>query len=649
MRRWAAMTALALSAVAGALHAEPASTARQTAGGTTLSVPSGWRAQAQGALLIVQPPEDDVRIGFVDVSAKDADDAVAQGWALFDSGFHRPLRLHQPGALRNGWTERHIYTYEVPPSEKGEAQAFAWRAAERWCVVLLEGSSATLDKRSGPLAILLNSARPAGYQRESFAGRTPHPLDAQRIAALRSFVADGMRRLQVPGVGLSLIDGGDIVYQGGIGVRRLGRPEPVDADSLFIAASNTKALTTLLLARLVDAGKLRWDQPVVEVFPSFKLGDADTTRRVQIRHLVCACTGLPRQDLEWSFEFSHVSAAQILGTLAQMQPTSGFGEVFQYSNLMAAAAGYVGGAVALPGRELGAAYDEAMRSEVLGPLGMSRSSFDFARAMRGDYAWPHDVDLAGRAVAGVMDQNLSVVPARPAGGLWTSAHELSQYVRMELARGKLPDGRQLVSVQNLLERYKPNVPVSEDVEYGMGLMVDTRWGITVVHHGGDLPGYHSDMLWLPDYGIGAVFLSNGENGWALRGPTMRKLIELLFDGRPEADAQLDATAKQLDAARIELRDSLRVPADAAAARRLAPRYRNALLGELRVQHHGKALVFLTGELRSEYGTRRNADGSLSFISISPTMQGYEYVAGEAGGKRTLTIRDAQHEYVYTEQ
>jgi hypothetical protein len=89
-------------------------------------------------------------------------------------------------------------------------------------------------------------------------------------------------------VGFSLIDGGKIAWVGGAGVRELGKQEPVDADTLFIAASNTKALTTLLLAELVDEKKLRWDEPVVEVYPKFKLGDAATTKSVLVKHLICA-------------------------------------------------------------------------------------------------------------------------------------------------------------------------------------------------------------------------------------------------------------------------------------------------------------------------------------------------------------------------
>ena len=71
-------------------------------------------------------------------------------------------------------------------------------------------------------------------------------------------------------------------------------------------ASNTKSMTTLLLATLVDEGKLTWDTPVIAVMPDFKLGDPETTKQVLIKHLVCACTGLPRQDFEWLFEFTDV-------------------------------------------------------------------------------------------------------------------------------------------------------------------------------------------------------------------------------------------------------------------------------------------------------------------------------------------------------
>ena len=257
---------------------------------------------------------------------------------------------------------------------------------------------------------------------------------------------------------------------------------------------------------------MRWNQPVTELFPAFRLGDDATTKQVLVEHLICACTGMPRQDMEWLLEYRNETPTSAMTLLGTMQPTSRFGEVFQYSNLMAAAAGFIGGVTAVPGKEPGAAYDEAMRTKVFEPLGMTTTTFDFAKALKGDVAQPHGDDVDGVVRRARMDLNYSVVPVRPAGGVWTSPRELAKYVEMELASGVLPGGKRLVSTENLLARYKPHVIVGEDVTYGMALMVDTRYGIPVVHHGGDLAGYHSDMIWLPEHGVGAVILTNGDSG-----------------------------------------------------------------------------------------------------------------------------------------
>lgn len=620
-----------------------------TPAGTTFTVPAGWSMRSVGRAVEIKAPEPDLKLALIDVEAKDAAGAASAGWAAVEPGFKRPLRVATPGGPRNGWEERTYFEYEVSPNEKLVVVAFALRSGQNWLVGLLESSESTREKRSGPFNLLVGSLRPKGYQRESFAGRPAHALDEHLVATMQEFVAGGMRALKVPGVAFSLIDGGKSVFEGGIGVRELGKPEPIDADTLFIAASNTKALGTLLLAELVDAGKLRWEERAIDAYAPFRLGDAETTRAVLIRHLVCACTGMPRQDLDWIFEDAHETPQTVMAKLGAMQPTSAFGEVFQYSNLMAAAAGFIGGTIAIPHKELGAAYDEAMRERVLRPLGMTRSTFDFATAMRGNYARPHDVDIDGNAAVGEMSLNYTVIPLRPAGGIWTSAHDLSRYVAMELAGGKLPDGRRLVSEQNLLERQVPNVVVGEDVNYGMGLMIDKHWGVTVVHHGGDLAGYHSDMMWLPEYHVGAVILTNSDTGWALRGPFLRKLVELMFDGKPEADAQLKAAVADIDAERATARARLQVPADAQAVAQLATRYRNAALGSVQVTRTGDDVLFVAGRLKSRVASRRNDDGTVSFITITPTLQGLEFVVGEREHKRALIVRDAQHEYVFLEE
>ena len=155
-----------------------------------------------------------------------------------------------------------------------------------------------------------------------------------------------------------------------------------------------------------------------------------------MRH--CGRTGLPRQDFEWLFNFAGATPASSLAVLATMQPTSRFGEVFQYSNPMAAAAGFIGGALVAPGQELGAAYDAAMRQRIFDPLGMTRTTFDFARALADNHATCMMIPTARRDRGAHGHEPLIVCRCgRPAA--WTSAR--ARYLALELADGALPDGR----------------------------------------------------------------------------------------------------------------------------------------------------------------------------------------------------------------
>jgi CubicO group peptidase (beta-lactamase class C family) len=412
--------------------------------------------------------------------------------------FRRAVKLVTPLAAREGWEERHTVTYDISPNETVTQVAYARRSGANWTVVVLDGSDATVEKRGAAANLLVASLRPAGYVRETFAGAPP--ARSTRPASTASRRSSG-RRCGTWGSRASdsrSSTAGASVYEGGLGVRELGRPAPVDAHTQFMIASNTKGMSTLLLARLVDEGKLRWDQPVTQVYPAFRLGSDATTRSVQVKHLVCACTGLPRKDYEWLFNTTRTTpASTTFAQLAATQPTSGFGEVFQYNNLMASAAGYIGAHLVYPDRELGAAYDAAMQRMIFAPLGMRETTFDMRRALAGNHASPHALDVDGRPTVARMDGNYTVVPYRPAGGAWSSAHDLVKYVQLELAEGKLPDGRQLVSAKNLLVRRAAGVPEGEDAAYGMGLSEEHGTGVSVVHHGGSLFGYKSDWLALP--------------------------------------------------------------------------------------------------------------------------------------------------------
>jgi CubicO group peptidase (beta-lactamase class C family) len=247
-----------------------------------------------------------------------------------------------------------------------------------------------------------------------------------------------------------------------------------------------------------------------------------------------------------------------------------------------------------------------------------------------------------------MAVNYAIIPVRPAGAAWSSVRDMLKYVSMELAEGKLADGTTYIEKQTLLERRAPQVSIGKDSTYGMGLVVDTTYGVPLVHHGGDMIGFHSDMIWLPQQNVGAIILTNGDPGWLIRSRFSRKLLEVLFDGRPEADAQLSAEAKEFFASLAADRKLLTISANAEESAKLAGHYVNAALGEITVSHSDGATIFDFGEWKSEVASRKNPDGTISFLTTVPGMLGAEFVVG-SGPKRTLTIRDAQHEYVFEER
>jgi hypothetical protein len=220
-----------------------------------------------------------------------------------------------------------------------------------------------------------------------------------------------------------------------------------------------------------------------------------------------------------------------------------------------------------------------------------------------------------------------------------------KYVQMELSEGMLPDGKRYISKAVLLARRTPQIPIGKEETYGMGLMVDTRYDIPIVHHGGDMIGYHSDMIWLPEHGVGAVVLTNGDPGWTLRTQFRRKLLEVLFDGKTEAMAQVESQGNDFYTNLAAERKLMTIPADAAESAKLAAKYSNAALGEIAVSRTGDKTTFDFGEWKSEVSSRKNPDGTISFLTIAPGVIGFEFVVG-SGEKKTLVTRDAQHEYVF---
>ena len=223
-------------------------------------------------------------------------------------------------------------------------------------------------------------------------------------------------------------------------------------------------------------------------------------------------------------------------------------------------------------------------------------------------------------------------------------NDFSRWVLMELNKGRTPEGRALIGEASWAERYQPQVMVSEDIHYGMGLFVDRQYGITIASHGGDMLGFHSNMIWLPEHGVGVTILTNSDAGVLLRGPLQRKLLEVLFDGRPEADERLKVAIANRKAEAAKQRELLTLPVPADAIQPLAASYVSPELGRIQVSRKGGQVRFQFDHWNSEVALRKNEDGTHSYMTIDPGIAGIEFVRDDKAAKPTLILRDAQHEY-----
>jgi CubicO group peptidase (beta-lactamase class C family) len=618
-----------------------------TPAGHRFVIPAGWSDTRREDITIIEAPESGAWVAFADVAANDADTAVSLAWALYRSDGRPELLGSLPLANQNGWQALRGYRYKVPDGETRQLTARAMRRGAVWAVRIDDVSDAVASKRPTDLSTIRESFTPAGYVRESFAGRKARALDPARLEALKVFVETARQALDVPGLAIGIVQDDRTLFEGGFGVRALGKPDKVDTDTLFPVASVSKSLTSLLLAKLIDEGKLNWETRVVDVLPRFKLADARATADIRVKHLLCACAGLAGRNVDWQFAPGSASATIAFDVLARMRPDAAVGTRYSYSNPIVSAGGLLAGHVAYPDMDLVSAFDAAMDSRVFRPLGMTRSTFDADRAMRGNHARTYGLTLAGDLEVVDPERDRQFHMIRPAGGAWSNVRDLMAYVRLELSGGLLEDGSRHISTAALRSRTQPLVQSGAHTWYAQGLETNKAYGTQMVFHGGRSYGFRGDTVWLPDHGVGMVILMNASTGNVLMDAFPRKVLELLFDGEPVADSMIVAAAAANREQRTLPRQSLQFPPQPEHSAALAGRYRNEILGELRVTKSAARTEFRFENWSAPVASRTSANGGVRFVVIAPGPP-FAFVAGASAGRRTLTLRESQTEYVFVE-
>jgi len=359
-----------------------------------------------------------------------------------------------------------------------------------------------------------------------------------RVETLRKSVG-------VPGMAIAIVENGEVTLAQGYGVRKLGSPTAVDADTIFPTGSTGKAFTVADLAILVDQGKIGWDDKVIDRLPGFQMYDPWVTREMTIRDLLVHRSGLGLGAGDLLFvPRSNIGRAEAVKRLRYIKPATSFRYGYAYDNVLYMVVGQLIEAVS------GQTWEDFTATQLLKPAGMLHSTSDNAvRFANENRAQPHarmNGGLRGVGDQEVLDERDDLARSgAPAGGLAISAGDMARWLLIQLDAGKLPkqDGR-LFSEAAHEEMWTPvqlqPVSPAPDVlklaqpmfsTYALGWDVQDYRGTKIIWHGGAVLGFKTAVVLIPDKKVGFSIEINSEDSELVVG-LMYELLDH-FLGLPD--------------------------------------------------------------------------------------------------------------------
>lgn len=354
----------------------------------------------------------------------------------------------------------------------------------------------------------------------------------EKLKEIDDYANTVMATWKGPGMAIAIVKDDKTVFAKGYGVRKLGESAPVDENTVFAIASNSKAFTTASLAMLVDEKKLNWDDKVSKYLPDFQLYDPWVTSELTVRDLVTHRVGLDTfsGDLLW-YETTY-TPDEILKRVRYLPRFSSFRTQFGYQNLMFIAAGKVLEKVS------GRPWCDFVTERILKPLEMNRTVCSI-KSLPDNAAWPHNESGGTLRVLhrGNVDGSYS------AAALNSSVADLTKWLRTQLGKGKF-EGKQIFSEAQSWAMHQPylsqqisetawkNNPTRHFTGVGMGWFVYDYQGRKIINHSGGLDGMLSYTVLIPEENVGFVVLTNSES--PAFGIMMNKIRDV-FTNAPKTD------------------------------------------------------------------------------------------------------------------
>jgi len=377
---------------------------------------------------------------------------------------------------------------------------------------------------------------------------TPTIDVTQKLAGFDAFMEKTLKDWNAPGIGVGIVVGDKLVFAKGYGYRDYEKKLPITANTMYPIASNTKLFTSVAAGFLVEEGKLTWDQPIRESVPTINFYNSYLNNTITLRDMLAHRTGITRHDSIWYK--SDYSTRELFERLKYLEPKESPRQLFLYNNMMYAGVGYT---IQL---QSGKTWAEFVREKILQPLEMKSTVYSVKDMLKQPdygvpfterrdsaelYKIPYYEDTDGLAAAGAIISNIE---------------DMSHWLIALMNNGKY-NGKQVLPPKALQATLEPAIALPNaagqtrgwwevlNQAYGMGRWTASYRGRFIAFHGGDLPGFHSQISFMPNEHIGVIVFVIGNHTAPLYNPISYNVYERLLgmEPTPWTDRLLDIRLK----------------------------------------------------------------------------------------------------------
>jgi len=467
--------------------------------------------------------------------------------------------------------------------------------------------------------------------------------------SLDAYITKGMRDWDVPGLSIAVVKDGKVVVQKGYGVRNLETKAPVDENTLFMIASNTKLFTGTSLALLETRGKLNLNDKITKYFPDYRLYDTTSTELLTIRDLLSHRIGTKTFQGDFTFWNTALSREEIMQKMRLLKPSQQFRQDYGYCNSCFLTAGQV-----IP-KVTGQSWENFVYDTIIQQLDMNATQvLSTGIDKRPNAATPYTTSYTGTLQKVSFDNWNNLAPA---ASIISNVKDMSNWLLFQLDSGRFK-GKQVVPFSVLLKTRDVNISTGSRKSpvypmhfrgYGLGLFAADYNGRQLYFHTGGAGGMVSNVCFMPEERLGIVILTNNDNQNFFEA--LRYQILDAFTGA----SYVNRSSQQLPGFTAEMKQQVgEIKSWKARIKGNKPElpltaytgtYSNKLYGNITVKQSGTGLQIL-------FGTKPDLTAQLTYLDNGDWLMEYnniEYgiftIKFDLTGNKVRSVTTRQNEFV----